>query len=62
MEKLCRVIQKQKKQKRHKYIEFCNSIQDWVLTNVYQLEKCKQYIYSGWKAESTLEPPGGFEH
>ena len=46
MENLSKVIQKQKRKKRRKQIEFCNSIQDWVFTNVYQLEKCEQYIYS----------------
>ena len=30
---------KNKKEKKIQ-LEFCNSIQDWVFTNVYQLEKC----------------------
>ena len=43
MENLSKVFQKQKRKKTQEEIEFNNSIQDWVFTNIYRLYK------SAWK-------------
>ena len=43
MENLSRVFQKQKRKKAYEEIEFHNSIQDSIFTNVYRLLK------SAWK-------------
>ena len=37
MQDLSKVFQKQKRKKTHEETEFHNSVQDWVITTVYQL-------------------------
>ena len=50
MENISRVFQKQKPKKLHEEIELHNSIQGWVFTTVYQLQK------SAWKNACFTQP------
>ena len=58
MENLSKVFQKQKRKKTQEEIEFNNSIQDWVFTNIYRLYKSawkNAYILRKWLGSLVVE-------
>ena len=55
MENISSVFQRQKRKKTHGETEFHNSIQDWVFTTVYRLQKSAWK--NDWKSNSFSDLP-----